>query len=77
MIRREVWLMDKQDNQDKPDKQQSSSEIVDQVLSGPRWAVILRLSGQLISWVSTIIGFARAMSASKQRWLNMEALAPC
>ncbi len=40
---------------DKQDKQQSGSEIVDKVLSGARWAVILRLSGQLISWISTII----------------------
>ncbi len=40
---------------DKQDKQQSRNEIVDKVLSGARWAVILRLSGQLISWISTII----------------------
>ena len=30
-------------------------EIIGKVLSGARWAVILRLFGQAISWLSTII----------------------
>jgi O-antigen/teichoic acid export membrane protein len=37
------------------DKQQDHTEIIDRVLSGARWAVILRLVGQVISWLSTII----------------------
>lgn len=37
------------------DKQHNRGEIVDKVLSGARWAVILRLSGQAISWISAII----------------------
>jgi O-antigen/teichoic acid export membrane protein len=37
------------------DKQKNHAEIVDKVLSGARWATILRLTGQVISWVSTII----------------------
>src|SRR5690349_18431713 len=32
-----------------------SSEIVDRVLSGARWATVLRFAGQAISWLSTII----------------------
>jgi O-antigen/teichoic acid export membrane protein len=37
------------------DKQQNHTEIIDKVLSGARWAVILRLVGQSISWLSTIV----------------------
>ncbi len=37
------------------DKQQNHTEIIDKVLSGARWATILRLTGQVISWLSTII----------------------
>ncbi|HEX8873849.1 MAG TPA: lipopolysaccharide biosynthesis protein [Nitrosospira sp.] len=33
----------------------TNNEIVDKVLSGARWATILRLTGQVISWLSTII----------------------
>jgi O-antigen/teichoic acid export membrane protein len=31
------------------------TEVIDKVLSGARWASILRLTGQAISWLSTII----------------------
>jgi O-antigen/teichoic acid export membrane protein len=37
------------------DKSKNHTEIIGKVLSGARWAVILRLFGQAISWVSTII----------------------
>ena len=37
------------------DKQQNHTEIIDKILSGARWAVTLRLIGQAISWLSTII----------------------
>ena len=37
------------------DKQQNHTEIIDKVLSGARWAAILRLAGQAISWLSTIV----------------------
>ena len=37
------------------DKQQNHTEIIDKVLSGARWATILRLTGQVISWLSTIV----------------------
>lgn len=36
---------------DKPDH----TEVIDKVLSGARWASILRLTGQTISWLSTIV----------------------
>lgn len=37
------------------DKQKNHTEIIDKVLSGARWAAILRLVGQAISWLSTIV----------------------
>lgn len=37
------------------DKPQNHIEIIGKVLSGARWAVILRLFGQAISWLSTIV----------------------
>ncbi|MEO7320595.1 MAG: oligosaccharide flippase family protein, partial [Nitrosospira sp.] len=37
------------------DKQRNHTEIIDKVLSGARWAAILRLVGQAISWLSTIV----------------------
>jgi O-antigen/teichoic acid export membrane protein len=37
------------------DKQQAHTETIHKILSGARWAVVLRLIGQAISWVSTII----------------------
>jgi O-antigen/teichoic acid export membrane protein len=37
------------------DKQQTHTETIHKILSGARWAVVLRLIGQAISWVSTII----------------------
>ena len=46
MLRHERRLMD---------KQQNHTEIIDKILSGARWAVTLRLIGQAISWLSTII----------------------
>ncbi len=33
----------------------ANSQIVDKVLSGARWATVLRLTGQAVSWLSTII----------------------
>jgi O-antigen/teichoic acid export membrane protein len=37
------------------DKQQNQTEIIDKILSGARGAAILRLVGQIINWLSTII----------------------
>src|ERR1700712_5392520 len=37
------------------DKQKNHTEIIDKVLAGARWAAILRLVGQAISWLSTIV----------------------
>ena len=37
------------------DKQQAHTETIQKILSGARWAVVLRLIGQAISWLSTII----------------------
>jgi O-antigen/teichoic acid export membrane protein len=37
------------------DKQQTNAEIIDKVLLGARWSVTLRLTGQIVSWLSTII----------------------
>ncbi len=34
---------------------QENAAIVDQILSGARWATVLRLAAQLISWISTLI----------------------
>src|SRR5574340_828144 len=34
---------------------QSNNEIVEKILFGARWATILRLTGQIISWLSTIV----------------------
>ncbi|MDN5936684.1 MAG: oligosaccharide flippase family protein, partial [Nitrosospira sp.] len=37
------------------DKPQNHNEIIDKVVSGARWAAMLRLTGQAVSWLSTII----------------------
>jgi O-antigen/teichoic acid export membrane protein len=37
------------------DKQQAHTETIQKILTGARWAVVLRLIGQAISWLSTII----------------------
>ena len=37
------------------DKQKNHAEIIEKVLSGARWSAILRLAGQIVSWLSTIM----------------------
>ena len=37
------------------DKQENNAEVVGKVLSGARWSATLRLAGQIVSWLSTII----------------------
>ena len=37
------------------DKQQHQSDITAKVLYGARWSAMLRVTGQMVSWLSTII----------------------
>lgn len=37
------------------DQNQNNSAIIDKILLGARWAIVLRLSAQIISWFSTIV----------------------
>ncbi|MGA8148698.1 MAG: lipopolysaccharide biosynthesis protein [Gallionellaceae bacterium] len=37
------------------DQKQEHAELVDKILSGARWATVLRLSSQAFSWLSTIL----------------------
>lgn len=37
------------------DKKQDHTELVNKILTGARWATVLRLSAQVFSWLSTII----------------------
>jgi len=36
-------------------QKQDHSELVNKILTGARWATVLRLGAQVFSWVSTII----------------------